>query len=111
MRKLTIKQTLYSLLEETGELRVASRSVRHFLVFLIVINIAFAVLETVPTIRQSVGGLLQLMQLFSGFVFLVEYVLRVYVADMHPPLRRYGPLWARLRYAVQPTVDGWQPSI
>jgi voltage-gated potassium channel len=104
VRKLTFKQTIYALLEETGELRVASRSVHHFLVFLIVINIAFAVLETVDTVKGSIGGLLQLLQLISGAVFLAEYILRVYVADMHPPLRRYGPLWARLRYAVQPTA-------
>lgn len=107
MKKLTIKQTIYSLLEETGELRVASRGVHHFLVFLIVLNIALAVLDTVPSVNQSEGGLVRIVrfiQYISGLIFVVEYVLRIFVADLHPPLRRYGPLWARLRYSVQPTA-------
>jgi voltage-gated potassium channel len=35
-------------------------------------------------------------------VFLIEYVLRLNVADHHPPLRRYGPVGARMRYALHP---------
>lgn len=107
MKKLTIKQTIYSLLEETGEMRVASRGVHHFLVILIILNIALAVLDTVPAVNQSEGGLVRVVrfiQYVSGLIFVVEYVLRIYVADLHPPLRRYGPVWARLRYSVQPTA-------
>ncbi len=104
MSQSSIKQTLYDLLEETGKHRIASRSLHHFLVTLIVVNIVFAVLETVPAIRSSIGGVLQILQLASGFVFLAEYLLRIFVADLHPPLRRYGSLWARLRYAAQPAA-------
>lgn len=93
---------LYEMLEDTGRHRLAARSLRHFLVFLILGNIVLAVLETVPQARQTLGTHLRFIQLGSGFVFLLEYILRLYVADLHPPLRRYGPVWSRLRYAAQP---------
>jgi len=96
------KRALYEVLEDTGKRKLAARSLRHVLVFLILVNIVLAVLETVPEIRDFLGTHLRLVQLGSGFVFLVEYILRLYVADLHPPLRRYGPFWSRLRYAVQP---------
>lgn len=98
----SLKRALYEVLEDTGKRRVAARSLRHFLVFLILLNIVLAVLETVPQVRTTFGHHLRFVQLGSGFIFLVEYVLRIYVADLHPPLRRYGPLWSRLRYAVHP---------
>ncbi|MEM9633270.1 MAG: cyclic nucleotide-gated ion channel [Pseudomonadota bacterium] len=96
------KRVLYEVLEDTGKRRVAARTLRHLLVFLILANIVLAVLETVPAIRATFGHHLRFLQLGSGFIFLIEYLLRLYVADMHPPLRRYGPVWSRLRYALQP---------
>lgn len=100
MKRAEFKQTLYNIFEDTGKERTAARSVRQFLVFLIVVNVALSVIETVPDIRTSFGPALKLLQLISGLIFLVEYVLRLYVADLHPPLRRYGPIFARLRYAA-----------
>ncbi|ASP36744.1 cyclic nucleotide-gated ion channel [Labrenzia sp. VG12] len=96
------KRALYEVLEDTGKRRLAARSLRQFLVVLILLNIGLAVLETVPQVRDTFGPHLRFVQLGSGFIFLVEYILRLYVADLHPPLRRYGPFWSRYRYAVQP---------
>ena len=100
MRRAEFKQTLYNIFEDTGKERAAARAVRQFLVFLIVMNVALSVIETVPDIQDSFGRPLRALQLVSGVIFLIEYVLRLYVADLHPPLRRYGPVLARLRYAV-----------
>lgn len=102
MRGSEVKRSLYEILEDTGKRRVAARSLKQFLVVLIIANVIFAVLETVPEIRSHIGDHLGLIQLGSGFVFLLEYVLRIYVADLHPPLRRYGPFWSRVRYAAHP---------
>ncbi len=96
------KRALYEVLEDTGKRRVAARLLRNFLVLLIIGNIALAVLETVPEIRNFLGTHLRVVQLASGLVFLLEYLLRLYVADLHPPLRRYGPVWSRVRYALRP---------
>jgi len=96
------KRKLYDLLEDTGRNRVASRSLRQFLLTLIVVNVALAILETVPVIRQHQGHWLTGLQMASGVIFVLEYVARLYVSDLHPPLRRYGPVMARVRYAFQP---------
>lgn len=96
------KRALYEVLEDTGKRRLAAQSLRHFLIFLIVANVIFAVLETVPEVRLRFETHLRFLQLASGVVFAIEYVLRLYVADLHPPLRRYGPIGSRLRYALHP---------
>ena len=102
MRNQHIKRALYEVLEDTGSRRKSARALRRFLVFLIVVNVGFAVLETVPEVRTTYGPHLSFLQLGSGFIFVAEYFLRLYVADLHPPLRRYGPVSARLRYALHP---------
>lgn len=96
------KRVLYEVLEDTGQHRALAHTVRRFLIFLITINVCFAVLETVPEVRVVFGEHLRFLQIASGYVFLVEYVLRLYVANLHPPLRRYGPVMSRLRYAMHP---------
>lgn len=98
------KRVLYEVLEDTGKRRFAARTLRQFLVFLILLNIVLAILETVPQVRETFGTHLRLLQLGSGLIFLIEYILRIYVADLHPPLRRYGGVWSRVRYAMQPTA-------
>ena len=98
----TFKRALYEVLEDTGKRKIAARSLRQFLVFLIIFNIVLAILETVPSLRQTVGSHMKFFQLTSGFIFLIEYILRLYVADLHPPLKRYGPVGARLRYSIHP---------
>ncbi|MFC6656994.1 cyclic nucleotide-gated ion channel [Roseibium salinum] len=102
MRSGDVKQVLYEVLEDTGGRRVAARLLRQFLIFLIISNIALAVVETVPEVHAFLGDHLKLVQLGCGAIFLAEYILRLYVADLHPPLRRFGPIRSRLRYAVQP---------
>jgi len=100
--QVPFKKLLYDVLEDTGQQRFAARTVRHFLIALIVANLFFAIIETVPEIRDTQGGLLTRLQMLSGFIFVLEYIARLYVADMHPPLRKYGPFWARVRYGVHP---------
>ncbi|WP_299816989.1 cyclic nucleotide-gated ion channel [uncultured Roseibium sp.] len=102
MQGQDVKRALFEVLEDTGKRKVAARTLRQFLVFLILANIVLAVLETVPEVRQILNTYLSFVQLGCGFIFLVEYILRLYVADLHPPLRRYGPFWARVRYAMHP---------
>ncbi|MEJ8475446.1 cyclic nucleotide-gated ion channel [Roseibium algae] len=99
-KQKTFKRFLFGLLEDTGDHRVAARAIRQGIVVLIVLNVALAVLETLPEVRASYDGILIYVQLLSGLIFVIEYGLRLYVSDLHPPLRRYGPLGARLRYAL-----------
>ncbi|WP_439530798.1 cyclic nucleotide-gated ion channel [Pannonibacter sp.] len=98
----SFKKRLYRLLEEGRESDHAARRVTRVLVALVLITVAISVLETVPAIQASWGRRLSDVQLGLGLVFLAEYLCRLLVADLHPPLRRYGPVGSRLRYAMQP---------
>ncbi|TYC48564.1 cyclic nucleotide-binding domain-containing protein [Rhodobacterales bacterium] len=102
VRREGLKRALYEILEDTGKRKIASGALRQLLIFLILANIFLAVLETVPEIRTGFGKHLWFFQIICGAVFLIEYILRLYVANLHPPLRRYGPFWSRMRYALQP---------
>lgn len=97
-----LKRTLYDLLEDTGRRRLGAKIIRRALLLLILVNVASAVLETLPRFEETAMDLFMLFQLVSGSIFLAEYILRLYIADLHPPLRRYGPFGARLHYALQP---------
>ncbi|MFD1696669.1 cyclic nucleotide-gated ion channel [Roseibium aestuarii] len=96
-----VKKTLYSILENTGRHRRLARIVSRSLVGLIILNVVLAVLETEQSLDVHIGSIADWVQTLSGFVFLTEYLARLYVADLHPPLRRYGPLGSRWRYALQ----------
>lgn len=98
----SIKKRLYEILEEGREGDPVGIWFNRALVVLIIVNVAVSVLETVPDIQFDFGERLGDIQLVSGVLFAVEYLLRLYISDLHPPLRRFGPIGGRLRYAVQP---------
>ncbi|ADZ69990.1 Ion transport protein [Polymorphum gilvum SL003B-26A1] len=99
-----MKKRLYELLEDGRESDRAGRWVTRGLIGLIVVNVVVSVLETVAGIRAVYGDVLADLQFATGVVFALEYGLRLYVADLHPPLRRFGPVGGRLRYVLQPTA-------
>lgn len=102
--RLSIKKRLYELLEEGREGDPAGRWFNRALVTLIIVNVFVSVLETVPSVQAEYGDRIGDIQLVSGILFAVEYLLRLYVSDLHPPLRRFGPIGGRLRYAIQPVA-------
>ncbi|NBN77201.1 cyclic nucleotide-binding domain-containing protein [Microvirga tunisiensis] len=98
----SLKTDLYRWLEDSRDGDVVARWINAALILLVLVTVAISVLETVPGIDAASGGWLADVQMVAGLVFLGEYLARLYVADLHPPLRRHGPVAARLRYAVQP---------
>ena len=72
------------------------------LVWLILVNAAAVVLETVPGMTARYRGWFLVIELVSVFVFTVEYVLRLWscVEDRRHDYR--DPIRGRLRYALTP---------
>ncbi len=72
------------------------------LVWLILVNAAAVVLETVPGLAVRYRGWFLIIELVSVFVFTVEYVLRLWscVEDRRHDYR--DPIRGRLRYAMTP---------
>lgn len=65
---------------------------------LIFLSVTVAVLETEPTLREEAERLFLAFELAVGVIFLVEYLVRAWVAVEHPG---YGkPVKGRLRYLV-----------
>lgn len=75
--------------------------VDRLLVVFIFATVVLVVLETVPSIEARWRDAFQILEFAAGLAFLIEYLARLWVADLHPPFRRLRPVTARLRYAVQ----------
>ncbi|MGE0565601.1 MAG: cyclic nucleotide-gated ion channel [Pseudolabrys sp.] len=90
----------YEVLERGAFDDPLSRAVDRFLVALIVINLVAVVLESVPSIGQRYPLTFWTIELFSLAVFTIEYLIRLWTAVEHPPLRHMSPLRARLAYAT-----------
>lgn len=97
-----VKRRLYEILERGASGDSLSRLTDRVLMVLIVINVAAVIVSTVGDIGRQFGLAILLIEIVSGVIFSGEYFARLWVADLHPPLRHSGPLLSRLRYAVQP---------
>jgi len=62
------------------------------------------VLETVPDLRSRFGQVFLGIEIGTVVLFALEYLLRVWVSDEHVPLKRHGPIGARLYYVVSPSA-------
>ncbi|MEI2383894.1 cyclic nucleotide-gated ion channel [Breoghania sp. JC706] len=102
--RVSLKRRVYELLEKGAAGNLASRVVDRALIALILINVAAVILSTVDSIERQWGDLFLLIEIVSGTIFTAEYAARLWVADMHPPLRGLGPVRARIRYATQPAA-------
>ncbi|MFV2093069.1 MAG: cyclic nucleotide-gated ion channel, partial [Hyphomicrobiales bacterium] len=97
-----IRWRVYEILEEGVVGGLLARIVARSLVLLIIINVAAVVLQTVETIERAQARLFLAIEIVSIVIFTVEYVLRIWVADLQVPLRHLSPWRARLKYVVQP---------
>jgi voltage-gated potassium channel len=96
---LKARQRLFALLEGTDTSRPA-RAVHFLLVTLIALNVVAMMAASVHDLEVQWERPLSLFEMVSVTVFLVEYVLRVWVAPEREGFSH--PLWGRLRYLVTP---------
>lgn len=103
-RSARIKRRLFEIFEDAPPGDALSLVVGWYLVVLIIANVAAAVVETVGSVRDTYAHLFDAFEYFSVAVFTLEYLMRLWVADLHAPLSSLGPLRARLRFAAQPSA-------
>ena len=77
----TIKEYIHQLLD-------SNRTVLIFIYALIVLNILALVLESFESIRNQHGALLRVFEIFSIVIFTLEYLGRIYTANINKPLRK-----------------------
>ena len=97
---LEFRKKVYRQLEPTSWRRKGLSPVNHFLVYLIIIAVIEAVLDTEPVISTGRELLLNNIEFGLGLIFLVEYVARAWVAVENPRYQKYR--FPRLRYLVSP---------
>ena len=79
---------------QPGRLSITNRIV----IALIIAAVGAAIVETEPTIAAGREGAFRDLEIAFGLLFLLEYLARLWVADMNPLYA--GSRWPRLRFMV-----------
>ena len=99
---MAMRARIYRLLEGEQSDAPLRRTLDRFLIALICLNVAAAILETVDSIYLRFGTFLDWFDFGSIAVFTIEYVARVWVCVEEPGGADRKPLRARLRYMASP---------
>ncbi|WP_068085629.1 cyclic nucleotide-gated ion channel [Polycladidibacter stylochi] len=99
---MTTKTEVYSLLERASYGNKRAVFVERVIMFFIFLNVTFAVLETEPYFDRNYLRIFFYLDLLAGLIFLTEYILRVWVADLHSKARGRSAFSARINYMMQP---------
>lgn len=94
----------YLVLEGGAAAGLLSVAVRAFLVALIIANVVAYIFESVPWVREEYRPALMLFEIFSIAIFAFEYLLRIWTAPEDPVHAAGGPVFGRLRFALQPMM-------
>jgi len=91
-----LKQSIYHLIDGDRRTHKADAYVDMFISILIVLNVIAIFLGTYKGIEAQYGSQLKAFEFFSVSVFLIEYILRIWTADLlHPQLSKTR---ARLKF-------------
>jgi voltage-gated potassium channel len=97
-----IRRRLFEILEISAIDDKVSTWFDGFMIVMIVLNVAVVVFETSQPLYAEYKTLFRVFDLFTIAVFTVEYIARVWVADLHVHYPRNKPWRARLRYMLSP---------
>ena len=104
LRWVRIRRRTYGVLEggTTGD--AFGRMVHIAIVGLILVSVIAVILESVPSLEARYGHFFIALEIIAAILFTLEYMLRLWSAVEHPPLRREKPWRARWLYARQPAM-------
>ena len=91
-----IKQRVYEILCKGDEGDKASRIVDWTIVLLVLLTAATVILESFPDIAQRYSGIFHGLEVIIITTFTIEYLLRVWTADLLYPEEKYP----RLKYVT-----------
>jgi voltage-gated potassium channel len=81
----SIKLVIYRFLEKGSHGSRIYLIFDYFIMTLILLNVVALVLETFPEIKYTVGDYFTIFEIFSIVIFTIEYLLRIYIADLTYP--------------------------
>ncbi len=91
-----LKHRIYNILNIDDPDDTTTRLVNVFLIILLLINLAAFMLQTFEDISARYAMIFTYLEEFSVVIFTVEYLLRLWVADLNPLY--FGRVTGRLRY-------------
>lgn len=97
----TLQQYTYHILEGRHQYKSAGYIVDAFLVLLIIANVISVVLESEASLYHQYQSFFYHFELFSVFVFMIEYLLRLWCITANPD-NTFGSVKARLKWMRSP---------
>jgi voltage-gated potassium channel len=91
-----IKERAYEILSIKDPDDTATWLVNGFLIILLLVNVAAFFLQTFEDVSSRYAHVFLYLEISSVAIFSIEYILRVWVADLDPLYE--GPITGRLRY-------------
>ncbi|MDP4662077.1 MAG: ion transporter [Salibacteraceae bacterium] len=82
---MTIRERIFSIIDEKNKASTASRSFDFFIVGLIILNVVAIILESFKSLRQDYKQEFFYFEIFSVAVFTLEYLIRLLTSDLRYP--------------------------
>ncbi|WP_342361550.1 cyclic nucleotide-gated ion channel [Terrarubrum flagellatum] len=101
-RSRAMRRRAYELLDDGTWTRFGA-FFHQAIIVLVIASVAAVVFETVPSIQERYGRLLDLIELVAIIVFTMEYAARLWCSTEHPPYRHMTASQARVAYLLTPT--------
>jgi voltage-gated potassium channel len=98
------RRRTYQVLEGRASGDYTASLVHLSLVILVLVSVAAVILESVPSLDARFGRLFLLIEVVAAVVFSAEYLLRLWSAVEHGPLKRLSSWRARWAFARQPAM-------
>ncbi len=95
-----VRARIYHLLQPHEGTNLKGKWVDVSLTALIIINVVFLILETVPELDATYREFFWNFELFSVSIFTTEYFARLWSIVENPKFKH--PFWGRLRYSISP---------
>lgn len=90
-----IKHRIFEIIQVSAENDIASKVFDLFIIALIILNVILVIADTF-TLPESVKAAMRYMDVFTAIVFTVEYLLRIWTADLLYP--QYSKIASRIKY-------------
>jgi voltage-gated potassium channel len=95
-----MKKQIHNLLTVSKRSGGMSWYIDAFIITLIILNVIAIVLESIEPLRLQFQVYFYIFELFSVIIFTIEYVLRVWTANLIPEYKK--PVTGNLKYALTP---------
>ncbi len=93
-----IKRRIYEIIEKANPGDKASNLFDWFIIWLILLSICFIIIESFDFKNEKILALLNIFEIVSVIIFTIEYLLRVWTADLAN--KKKSPFRSRFEYMV-----------